>query len=59
MIDPNELAEWAATCAAIAEDAGLLELPHEMDDAEADRMMTLYSWGMTPNAAAHAMYARH
>lgn len=27
MIDANDLAEWGAECAAIAEDAGLLELP--------------------------------
>lgn len=59
MIDENDLAEWGAECAAIAEDAGLLELPHDLDDAEAERLMVLYSAGLSPSAAARAMYVRH
>ena len=54
-----DVADWAQECLVYANAFGLIELPYTCDDADADRLLTLYGNGIPAVVAAREMFVRH
>ncbi|WP_157378793.1 hypothetical protein [Burkholderia ubonensis] len=54
-----DVSEWAKECLVYANAFGLIDLPYFCEDADADRLLTLYANGIPAMVAARAMFVRH